>query len=125
MNELTGLLEKFGWPSAILIIFAAGVWRFAKYVGVKLFDDEKGYVPKVVTAHVEFLSKTEEVLDGMKDLQEKVLENQGKIIETAENSSVMLTQMVEKTPVVMDTLKRIEKSIEVSCTFVPPPKRKR
>lgn len=62
ISAFAGLLEKFGWPGALLIVLGLLAWRVCSFLAVKLFNEAQdatghsiGYVPRVVDAHIDMV----------------------------------------------------------------------
>lgn len=49
--DFVQLADKLGIPMAILFAVGVALWKILSFLGHKLFDDDKGYVPQMVKFH--------------------------------------------------------------------------
>ena len=72
LDTLPDLIQKIGFPGAILVVLVFGIWRISKSVAYRLFDDKVGYVTMIVADHRHFLSNLTDIMERQQNLIESI-----------------------------------------------------
>ena len=65
------VLQNFGFPVFIVVMFAFALYRSLVYMGRRLFDPHEGIVTIVATRHIEFLDNLEKANNAMLTAQQE------------------------------------------------------
>ncbi len=88
--DFVALADKLGIPVAILFAVGLALWRIITFIGKQLFDDERGYVPKVVAAHTDMTNRlaaagelhtaaVTEIKADIKDVKLEIIDIRGRL----------------------------------------------
>src|SRR5262245_27378256 len=78
MESIESLVNAFGWPGTILVLAGLASWRVCRYLAGKLFDEQRGYVPQVVRAHVDLVATLKSSLQAQQQTGERTLARAGR-----------------------------------------------
>jgi len=97
-----GLLEKFGWPGALLVVVIVGFWRVCSFLSVKFFNEEldnkgepKGYVPIVVKGHRDMLEAVKTSLVQRDERDTEILSLQKEHLALSKDHRADIKELIE------------------------------
>lgn len=65
-------VHTLGFPIVLLILIGLGLWKAGRYLGERLFHDEKGLATRVVDRHIKFVDVMEEKQLQLADSVEQI-----------------------------------------------------
>lgn len=118
MEQWRALIETLGWPTALLFAAALVLWRFGKALWKRLFDDDKGYVSKLVTEHIDMVR---DVRSGLKEVIVACRET-GTMLASTQSGIAGLSEAIGKdmtayeTVATNDALRHINREFRIVAT---------